>query len=56
MVDGICQVNKQIVIPGVASDFDVLNVNELHFNNNGAATELSETIGEGDFVIVAYPY
>jgi len=55
--DGIRQVNKQVVGgTGVTPDFDVLNTNELHINNNGAATGLSEVIEEDDVLIITYSY
>jgi hypothetical protein len=54
-VGGPQQVNKQIVgATGVTADFDVLNTTELHINNNGSATLLSEEIEEGDVLIIEY--
>ena len=54
-VTGIRQVNKQTVgSTGATPDFDVLNDDELHFNNNGSATGLSEHIEEDDILIVTY--
>ena len=55
VVRGIRQVNKQAVgATGATPDFDVLNDDELHFNNNGGATGLSEHIEEDDILIVTY--
>jgi len=49
--------NKQIVgSTGATPDFDVLNTNELHISNNGAATGLSELIMAGDVLILRYMY
>ena len=57
IVEGPMQVNKQTVgSTGVTPDFDVLNTNELHFNNNGAASGLSEEIVEDDVLIIEYAY
>ncbi len=57
VVDGVPQNNKQTLgSSGATADFDVLNTNELHFNNNGAATALSEDIGTGDILIINYVY
>lgn len=54
---GIEQLNKQIVgATGAIPDFDVLSSNQLHFNNNGAATGLSGDIAEGDVLIIRYSY
>ena len=38
--------NKQLT--PTDADFDILNTNELHINNNGSATGLTEHIIEGD--------
>jgi len=49
------QVNKQTVGgSGVTPDFDILNSDEFHFNNNGAATGLSEDIAVNDELVVKY--
>jgi len=54
-VGGPQQVNKQSVgSTGIAADFDVLNTNEVHINNNGTATGLSEVFQTGDVVMVEY--
>lgn len=54
-VKGPGQVNKQVVgATGATPDFDILNTNEFHFNNNGAATGLSAHFGQNDIVIVNY--
>jgi hypothetical protein len=53
--EGIDQLNKQVVgATGATPDFDVLNTTEFHFNNNGAATGLSEDMGVNDVIIVVY--
>ena len=55
VVGGPRQVNKQVVgATGATPDFDVLSTNQFHFNNNGAATGLSEEIAENDIVIIEY--
>jgi hypothetical protein len=52
---GIRQMNKQVVgATGATPDFDVLNGNELHINNNGAATGLSGNIIADDILIITY--
>ena len=57
VVGGSTQVSKQVVgSTGATPDYDVLNTNEIHFNNNGAATGLSEELGEDDIVIMEYHY
>lgn len=55
VIGGIPQVNKQLS-PTATADFDILNSNQFHFNNNGAATLLSEHITTGDEVVVQYAY
>jgi hypothetical protein len=56
-VGGPEQVNKQNVgATGATPDFDVLNTSELHFNNNGSATGLSEEIEENDILLINYEY
>jgi hypothetical protein len=51
------QVNKNTVgDSGAVPDFDILNGNELHFNNNGIATGLREYIAEDDVLIIVYDY
>ena len=57
VVNGLPQNNKQTLgTSGETGDFDVLNTTELHFNNTGAATALSEDLDTGDVVIVEYQY
>lgn len=57
IVNGIPQVNKQIVgSTGATPDFDILSTNQFHFNNNGAATGLSEHMTTGDVIIIKYAY
>ncbi len=54
---GIIQVNKDALDgTGVTPDFQLLSTNQLHFNNNGAATGLSEDLESGDTVFVVYNY
>ena len=54
-VGGPQQINKQTLgSVSVTADFDVLNTTELHFNNTGAATALSEVIVENDVLMVDY--
>jgi len=54
-VGGPQQINKQSVgSTGLTPDFDVLNTNEVHINNNGAASGLSGTIQAGDVLMVEY--
>jgi len=55
VIGGIPQVNKQLS-PTATPDFDVLSSNQLHFNNNGAATGLTQVMIEGDEVVVEYSY
>lgn len=55
-VGGPAQVNKQgLGTAAITPDFDVLNANELHINNNATATGLSGVIAEGDYLVVTYP-
>ena len=57
VVDGVPQCNKQTIgTSGATGDFDVLSTTELHFNNSGAATALSEDISTGDILIINYVY
>lgn len=56
-VGGIPQVNKQAVgSSGADPDFDILNTNQFHINNNGSATGLSGILVAGDIVAVQYGY
>lgn len=51
------QVNKQIIgATGVTADFDVLSTNQIHFNNNGAATGLSEHLTTDHVVFITFTY
>jgi hypothetical protein len=51
------QVNKKVIgSSGAIPDFDVLNQNQLHFNNNGGATDLREYITTDDILIMVYEY
>jgi hypothetical protein len=55
IVGGLPQVNKQVVgATGATPDFDVLSTNQVHINNNGAATGLSGDITTDDVLIVDY--
>lgn len=55
IVGGLPQVNKQVVgATGVTPDFDVLSTNQIHINNNGAATGLSGDIIADDVLIIDY--
>ena len=57
IVSGGMKINKQVVgVTGVTADFDVINDIEIHFNNNGSATVLSENITTGDIAILEYQY
>ena len=52
---GPMQVNKQnIGAISIVPDFDVLNTTQLHINNNGTATGLSESFVAGDIVMIEY--
>ena len=51
------QVNKKVIgASGAIPDFDVLNQNQLHFNNNGGATGLRSYITTDDVLIIVYVY
>ena len=53
---GPLQANKQsISATGITADFDVLNSIEVHINNNGDASGLSDCFSDGDVLIVSYP-
>lgn len=55
-IGGPQQVNKQAVgSTGATPDFDVLNTNEVHINNSGDASGLSEVFKAGDILMVEYP-
>jgi len=60
-VGGPAQVNKQALgaLPGVTPDFDVINPatgnSQIHINDSGGATGLSNVIADGDILIVLYP-
>jgi hypothetical protein len=55
VVGGPMQANKQAVgATGATPDFDVLNDTEIHINNNGSATGLSEDIEADDVLILEY--
>lgn len=54
---GTVYANKQCVgSSGESPDFDILNGNEFHINNNGDATGLSGVINDTDDVIILYSY
>ena len=57
VVGGPMQVNKQTVgATGVTPDFDILNTNECHINNNGSASGLSGDLEADDVLILEYAY
>lgn len=57
VVGGLDQVSKQNVgATGVTPDFDILSTNQCHFNNNGAASGLSEDLAADDVVEIRYDY
>lgn len=57
VVEGPMQVSKQAVgSTGITPDFDVLNTNELHINNTGSASGLSEVLVADDVLIIEYSY
>ena len=51
---GPTQVNQETAVGSIVGDFVVLNDNELHFNNNGSASDLTEDIEEADELVVTY--
>jgi len=56
-VGGIRQINKQSIgVIAITPDFDVLgtSVNEVHINNTGLATGLSEAFVAGDVLMIEY--
>jgi len=54
---GSIQTNKQCVgSTGATPDFDVLNTNRVHINNNGGASGLSGVIKKSAVIIVIYNY
>lgn len=54
-IGGPQQVNKRLVgTTGAVPDFDVLNTNEVHINNNGSASGLSGNLQTGDILMVEY--
>lgn len=54
-LDGVDQLNKQTIgIGAEIPDFDVLSGNQVHINNNGAATGLSGSIIANDKVVISY--
>ena len=54
-VKGPMQINKQVVgATGATPDFDVLSTNQVHINNDGAATGLSGDIKVDDILIIVY--
>lgn len=55
LLNGVTQLHKQTIDIGAETpDFDVLNTNEVHINNNGAATGLSGLIVENDKLLISY--
>jgi hypothetical protein len=54
-VGGPQQINKQAVgSTGITPDYDVLNSNEIHINNNGSASGLSDVFQTGDVIMIQY--
>lgn len=54
-VGGTRQANKANVgSTGVTPDFECLNSNQIHINNNGSGTGLSGDVASGDILIVNY--
>lgn len=56
-IGGVHQINKKFTgfsSSGLIADHDVLNDDELHFNDNGAATGLSGEIVPDDVLIISY--
>jgi len=54
-VGGPQQVNKKsVAMTGVTPDYDVLNTNEVHINNTGSATGLSDCFIDGDVLMIEY--
>lgn len=49
---GVVLSNKQIF--GDGADYDILNNNQLHINNNGGATNLSGSISTNDKILVTF--
>jgi hypothetical protein len=57
VVGGPRQVNKAAVgATGATPDFEMVSNTQLHFNNNGAGTGLSEEMESGDTLIIEYHY
>ena len=55
LLNGVTQLHKQTIDIGAETpDFDVLNTNEVHINNNGSATGLSGLIVENDKLLITY--
>lgn len=53
--NGIIQVSKNASgLGSLVPDYHMLNQNQVHINNNGAATGLSENIVEGDILCIIY--
>ena len=54
-LDGVAQLHKQTTGIGAETpDFDVLSSNQVHINNNGAATGLSGNIIANDVLLITY--
>lgn len=53
-LNGVDQLHKQTIGVAGTPDFDVLNTNEIHINNNGAATGLSGAIVAGEKLVIKY--
>ena len=56
-VGGFILVNKQALAGNpLAPDYDVINNNEIHFQNDGTATGLDGLLAAGDDVVVLYSH
>jgi hypothetical protein len=56
-VGGFILVNKQVLgASPLAADYDVINTNEIHFQNDGTATGLDSLLTTDDDVVVLYSH
>lgn len=56
-VGGGVQINKAVVgSTGATPDFELLNSDQIHFNNNGSGTGLSEEWTTDDIIQIEYTY
>ncbi len=57
VVEGNMEVNNAAIgISGATPDFNVMDISNFHFNNNGSASGLSELLETGDILILEYEY